>query len=86
MHENVLIESLDYYGRGITHLNGKIVFVKDALPDEIVDIQIILDKKKYSEAKVIKYKKKSSKRVDSLCPYFKKCGGCQLFYYKYEDS
>ncbi len=86
MHENVLIESLDYYGRGITHLDGKIVFVKDALPEEIVDIQIILDKKKYSEAKVIKYKKKSSKRVDSLCPYFKKCGGCQLFYYKYKDS
>ncbi len=86
MHENILIESLDYYGRGITHIGGKIIFVKDALPEELVDIKIVLDKKKYSEAEVINYRVKSSKRVDSLCPYFNKCGGCQLFYYKYQDT
>ena len=86
MYENVTIEDLDYYGRGTLHIDGKIVFVKDALPDEIVDIKITLNKKKYSEAEVLNYRKKSSKRINSLCPYFNKCGGCQLFYYNYQDT
>ena len=38
----VKIEKLDHFGRGITHINDKICFVKDALPEEIVDIEVEL--------------------------------------------
>ena len=48
----VLIEKLDDYGRGITHINNKVVFVENALPHEEVEIQITSDHKKYDEAKV----------------------------------
>ena len=36
------ITSLDHNGRGIGKLNNKIVFVKNSLPSEIVDINIKL--------------------------------------------
>ena len=46
----VTIEKLDNFGRGITYINDKIVFVENALPDETVEIEIINEKKKYLEA------------------------------------
>ena len=40
------IEKLDHEGRGVIR-NGKIIFVKNALPGEIVDINILKEKKKH---------------------------------------
>ena len=74
----VVIKKLDHFGRGITYINDKICFVDFALPDEIVDIEITKEKKKYLEGKIIKFIKTSDKRVESKCPYFKECGGCDL--------
>ena len=63
-----------------------IVFVENALPTEIVDISIIKEKKNYIEATVNKYIKKAQNRIDSPCPYFEKCGGCDLLHINYDDS
>lgn len=83
---NVKIEKLDNEGRGICYVNNKITFVFNALPDEIVDIKIIKETAKYNEAVVIKYILYSDKRVDSLCPYFNECGGCNILNMSYEDT
>lgn len=82
----VLIEKLDDYGRGITHINNKVVFVENALPEEIVEIEIVKEKKKYDEAKVVKYLKTSKNRIESICPYFNECGGCNLLHLNYENT
>ena len=34
VQEKVTIESLDDYGRGIAHINSKVIFVENALPKE----------------------------------------------------
>lgn len=82
----VTIEKLDHQGRGITHIDGKIIFVEQALPDEIVDIEIIKDKKNYAEAITKSIIKESEYRVKSICPYFDKCGGCDLLHLDYEQQ
>lgn len=82
----VKIEKLDNQGRGICFLNNKITFVENALPTEIVKISIIKESKKYNEAIVIEYIKKSTSRVESQCPYFYQCGGCELLNLSYEDT
>ena len=86
VQEKVTIESLDDYGRGIAHINSKVIFVENALPKEEVEIKIINDKKSYSEGIVINYLKKSPKRRKSICPYFKECRGCNLLHISYEDT
>lgn len=86
MFENVKVEKLDHFGRGIAYLNGKVVFINNALPGEIVDIKIISEKKKYIEADVVKYIKQSNDRIESLCPYFLLCGGCNLLFYEYQKT
>lgn len=80
------IEKLDHYGRGIAKLENKTVFVENALPDEIVEINIIKDKKNYIEANVLKYIKKSNSRIEPKCPYYDFCGGCNIMHLPYEDQ
>ena len=86
MQKDIVIESLDDFGRGITHINNKVIFVKNALPEEVVEIKITNEKKNFSEAIVSKYIKISAKREKSICPYFEICGGCNLLHLKYEDT
>lgn len=86
MYQNILIESLDHYGRGIAHIDNKVIFIFNAIPGEVVDIKIISDKKSFSEAKVVKYITKSKDRIESKCPYFLECGGCNLLFYNYEKT
>lgn len=83
--KNLKIVNLDHFGRGIAKTD-KTIFVEDALIDEIVDVEITIDKKKYSEGKVIKYIKKSPLRVASKCKYYDKCGGCNLLHISYEEQ
>ncbi len=80
------IERYDDQGRGITYYNNKIVFVYGAIVNEKVKIYIFKERKKYYLAKVIEVIEISDRRVDSKCPYFNKCGGCNLLHLSYYDS
>ena len=64
------IVSLDHQGRGIGKLEGKTIFVENALPNEIINVDIITSKKNFCEAIVNKYIQKSTERIEPLCPYF----------------
>ena len=80
------IEKLDHYGRGITKLDNKTIFIENALPEEIVEIKIDREKKNYIEASVLKYIKKSNERIDPICPYYETCGGCNIMHLSYENQ
>ena len=82
----VLIDRMDHQGRGIGKINNKTIFVYNALPGELVDVEIIYENKKYLEGKVIKYLKESNKRIEPICPYYKECGGCDLMHISYNDE
>lgn len=83
---NIKIEKLDNEGRGICYIDNKITFVFNALPEEIVDIKIIKSTTKFNEAIVTNYIKTNKNRISSICPYFNKCGGCNLMHLKYSDT
>ena len=82
----VTIEKLDNQGRGICYLNNKITFVENALPTEVVKINLTKESKKFNEAIVTEYITKSTSRVESPCPYFNICGGCELLNLSYKDT
>lgn len=84
--ENVLIEKIDHLGRGIARIDGKVVFVKNALPGEIVNLKIEEVHKKYDEAVSTKIIKESSERRKVKCPYFNECGGCDLLHMNYDSQ
>ena len=82
----VKIESLGMNGEGVAHINGLPVFVPFALPGEICDIKIINTKGKFAIGKVVNIVSESDLRAKPCCPYFQKCGGCDLQHINYAST
>ena len=76
--KQAIIESLDQEGRGVTHLEGKTIFIDGALPNEKVTFQSHRIKPSYEVANVVEVLKQSSQRVTPKCKHFGLCGGCKL--------
>lgn len=74
----VKIETLSHDGRGVGRLEGKAIFVKEAVPGDIVKIRITGRQPSYDEAEVMALVQASDDRVEPFCPHYEACGGCQL--------
>ena len=72
------ITSLDYESRGVAKLNGKTIFVNNALPQEIAQIRITQDKAHFAEAQVEQIVQPSPYRRAPACPHYGDCGGCAM--------
>lgn len=75
---NVLISSYAAEGKSIAHLeDGKVVFVENAIPGDVVNIRLTKDKKSWAEGKVLQLVQPSAERIEPFCPHFGICGGCK---------
>ncbi len=83
---NLVIEKIDHFGRGIVRIDHDIYFIEGALPGDIVDIEIEKSKKNIHECRVINYIKKSDYHIDNICPYFLTCGGCTFMNMDYSKE
>jgi 23S rRNA (uracil1939-C5)-methyltransferase len=72
----VVIENLAHDGRGVTHLDGKTIFIDNALPGETVQFQYTARHGKFDEGLAIKIEQPSADRVEPRCPHAIICGGC----------
>lgn len=79
----VQISGLGSSGEGVGRYNGFTVFVKNALPEEIVQAEIVLVKKNYAVGVLKQLIKVASERTEPICPVYKECGGCQLQHLSY---
>ena len=78
------IESLSPEGRGVTHIEGKVVFVDFALPGEIVEFKYTRTSKKFDEARAVNIMQASDQRVEPVCEHFGVCGGCSMQHQEHE--
>lgn len=63
-------------GRGVARVNGKAVFIEDALPGEVVEWQPVREKKSYTEGRSSRLLHAADARVQPPCVYYGQCGGC----------
>ena len=73
-----LVESLDHDGRGVSHVDGKTIFIEGALPGERVRFASYKVKPNYEQAEVVRVLEASVQRVAPACEYFGVCGGCSM--------
>lgn len=73
-------------GEGIGKTDGFILFVKDAVIGDTVQVKVMKAKKNYAYAKLEKVLVPSPFRVQPSCPFHRQCGGCQLQPLSYEKQ
>ena len=85
--ENIELTDAGSLGKSISKKEGeKIIFTKNGVPGDIVDIRVRKKRKSYLEGDIIKYHKYSSKRTDPKCSHFELCGGCSWQNMDYEEQ
>ncbi len=69
--------------------DGRVIFIQNVVPGDVVDVQTFKKRKAYFEGKAIHFHQLSTHRVNPECEHFGVCGGCkwqnmnysqQLFY------
>lgn len=78
------IDDIGTEGEGIAHIDGYALFIKDAIPDDVVRTKVIKAKKNYGYGRLIEIVKPSKDRVEPVCPVARQCGGCQIQHLSYE--
>ncbi|MCL1788017.1 MAG: TRAM domain-containing protein [Defluviitaleaceae bacterium] len=64
-------------GFGVGHLDGFTVFVDGGLPGDKLQIYMVKAKSRYGYGKITEILTPSPHRIESPCPVFDRCGGCQ---------
>jgi 23S rRNA (uracil1939-C5)-methyltransferase len=80
------IEKFTLGGQGIGYIDGKVCFVDRVIPGELVQAEIVTDKKDYSVANALNVIEPSPHRITPICPVYNRCGGCQLQHVRYEHQ
>lgn len=83
------IEIIDAGARGKTVAkapDGRVIFLTNTVPGDVVDIRTGKKRKAYFEGTAIKFHKYSNKRVEPVCEHFENCGGCKWQFMAYEHQ
>lgn len=80
------IDALTSEGSGVGRYNGLAVFVRGTVPGDKIIAHIIKRSKNYAIGIIDKIIVASSSRIESDCPYSKKCGGCSFRHMTYDEE
>lgn len=75
--ESVCIEQVAAEGKSLTHIDGKVLFVPQAIPGDIVDVLVTRKKSGYMEGIILNLVKPSPERIEPFCQHYGDCGGCK---------
>ncbi len=81
------VEVIDAGAKGKTIAkapDGRVIFLSNAVPGDVVDIQTFKKRKAYFEGKATAFHKLSDKRTEAKCEHFGVCGGCKWQHMDYQ--
>lgn len=84
--EKVLVEDYAAEGKSLAHVDGKVVFIENAVPGDMVDVKLFKNKKDWAEGIATRFHQFAGQRVESFCSHFGVCGGCQWQMLPYESQ
>lgn len=80
------IKRLGINGEGVGFFKRNVVFVKGALPGEVVTAKVTKIHKNFAEAEIVRIRESSKDRTTPPCAVYEQCGGCQLQHLSYEGQ
>ncbi|WP_420316504.1 23S rRNA (uracil(1939)-C(5))-methyltransferase RlmD [Ekhidna sp.] len=82
--DSLVITGISSEGKGVGRVDGKVVFVKETVPGDVVKARVVGKKKKFLEAYAEELLKKSDERIEPFCEHFGLCGGCKWQHMGYD--
>ncbi len=82
--EKVLVEDYAAEGKSLGRVDGKVIFIEQVVPGDVVDVRLGKNKKDWAEGRPAHYHSYSPDRVKPFCSHFGVCGGCQWQMLPYE--
>lgn len=83
--EKITIDGIAQKGKGVGRTqDGQVVFVKGAIPGDIVSVTVQKKRRRHLEGKVSNIIKASQDRIDAVCNHFGLCGGCSWQHMSYD--
>ncbi len=73
-------------GQCIARHEGRVVFVRDVAPQDVVDVQVKRTKKQFMEGVPVRFHQYSPLRTTPFCAHFGTCGGCKWQHVAYETQ
>jgi 23S rRNA (uracil1939-C5)-methyltransferase len=73
----VLVEDYAAEGKSLARVDGKVIFIENAVPGDVVDIRLSKNKKDWAEGHITAFRQYSAERVEPFCSHFGVCGGCR---------
>jgi len=81
----ISIDQLAFGGNGVGRTeDGMVVFVPFTAPGDVVTVSTVKEHKRYCEAAILEIVEPGPSRVESRCPLFGQCGGCQYQHVRYD--
>jgi 23S rRNA (uracil1939-C5)-methyltransferase len=83
------IKVLDAGAKGVSVAkapDGKVIFIPNVVPGDVVDIQTLKKRKAYYEGKAVRFHEFSEHRIEPICEHFGVCGGCKWQNMKYSQQ
>jgi len=83
------IKVLDAGAKGVSVAkapDGKVIFIPNVVPGDVVDVQTFKKRKAYYEGKAVKFHEFSEYRIEPVCEHFGVCGGCKWQNMKYSQQ
>ena len=85
--ENVTVIDAGAKGKSVAKApDGRVIFITNALPGDVVDVQTTKKKSAYYEGFATKFHERSALRVTPVCSHFGYCGGCKWQDMNYENQ
>jgi 23S rRNA (uracil1939-C5)-methyltransferase len=73
----ITLDRLAFGGDAVGRLDGKAVFVPFAAPGDVAEVEIDVDRERWSRARLVRLDAPGPDRTAPPCPHFARCGGCQ---------
>lgn len=83
---HVAVEDYAAEGKSVSHIDGKVIFIENAVPGDVVDLRVVKNKKDWAEGIVINMHQLAPERVEPFCSHFGICGGCKWQNLPYEEQ
>jgi 23S rRNA (uracil1939-C5)-methyltransferase len=84
--QGIMVENYAAEGKSIAKHEGKVIFIENAIPGDVVDVLLVKNKKDWAQGVVIAYQEYSPQRVTPFCKHFGTCGGCQWQMLPYQQQ